>query len=189
MALKYYLLDQFLQDGSNKRTDAYGGSIENRARLLLEVLSAVNDVWGSDRVGVRLSPYGTFNDMSDSDTQGLFTYVVTEISKMNLAFLHLIEPRSTMAGGTDKVMDNMPSTAGLFGKLFKGKVISAGGYTRENAIETVENNIADAVAFGRFFISNPDLPKRLEINAALTPYNRATFYGGDAKGYTDYPTL
>ena len=184
-----YLLDQFLQDGSNKRTDAYGGSIENRARLLLEVLSAVNDVWSSDRVGVRLSPYGTFNDMSDSDTQGLFTYVVTEISKMNLAFLHLIEPRSTMAGGTDKVMDNMPSTAGLFGKLFKGKVISAGGYTRENAIETVENNIADAVAFGRFFISNPDLPKRLEINAALTPYNRATFYGGDTKGYTDYPTL
>jgi len=184
-----YLLDQFLQDGSNKRTDQYGGSIANRARLLLEVLTAVIGVWGSDRVGVRLSPYGTFNDMSDSDTQGLFTYVVSEISKLNLAFLHLIEPRSTMAGGTDKVIDNMPSAAGLFGKLFNGKVISAGGYNRDNAIEAVETGTADAVAFGRFFISNPDLPKRLEINAALTPYDRATFYGGNAKGYTDYPSL
>ena len=184
-----YLLDQFLQDGSNKRTDNYGGSFANRTRLLLEVLTAVNAVWGSDRVGVRLSPYGTFNDMSDSDTAGLFTYVVSELAKLKLAYLHLIEPRSTMAGGSDKTLDDAPNTAGLFAKAFGGKVISAGGYDRDGAIKAVESGEADAVAFGRLFISNPDLPKRLELNAALTPYNRATFYGGGAVGYTDYPSL
>ena len=184
-----YLLDQFLQDKTNQRSDQYGGSIDNRLRLLGEVIDAVSKVFPSDKVGVRLSPYGTFNDMADSDVKGLFTYLVGALSKMQLAFLHLIEPRSTMAGGTDKVAEDQPSTSKLFGPMFGGKVMSAGGYGRDDAEAVVASGQADAVAFGRFFISNPDLPKRFELNAPLTPYDRKTFYGGDAKGYTDYPTL
>lgn len=184
-----YLLDQFLHDGSNKRDDQYGGSVENRARLLLEVLHAVIGVWGSDRVGVRLSPYGSFNDMSDQDTLGLFTYVVKQINPLGLAYLHLIEPRATMAGGTDKVLANQPSTSELFRPYFDGKIIAAGGFDRDGAEQAVSVGQADAIAFGRLFISNPDLPERLADNAPLNAYDRKTFYGGDAKGYVDYPTL
>lgn len=184
-----YLLDQFLHDGSNTRNDQYGGSVENRSRLLLEVLHAVINVWGSDRVGVRLSPYGTFNDMSDHDTMGLFTYLIGQLNPLGLAYLHLIEPRSTMAGGTDKVMEDQPSTSALFRPLYQGKIIAAGGFDREGAEQFVSNGLADAIAFGRFFISNPDLPKRLAENSPLNPYDRSTFYGGGAKGYVDYPSL
>lgn len=184
-----YLLDQFLHDGSNTRNDQYGGSIENRSRLLLEVLHAVINVWGSDRVGARLSPYGTFNDMSDHDTMGLFTYLIGQLNPLGLAYLHLIEPRSTMAGGTDKVKEDQPSTSALFRPLYKGKIIAAGGFDREGAEQFVSNGQADAIAFGRFFISNPDLPKRLAENSPLNPYDRSTFYGGGAKGYVDYPSL
>ena len=186
-----YLLDQFLQDGSNKRTDAYGGSKENRARLLLEVVDAVIPIWGSQRVGIRLSPYGTFNDMSDSDPIETFTYVLKELSKRNLAYVHLIEPRATSAGGggEDAPADSAPDTAKLFRKAYQGMLISAGGYNRESAIKVVEEGLADAVAFGRWFIANPDLPRRFKENVDLNRYDRTTFYGGDAKGYTDYPTL
>jgi N-ethylmaleimide reductase len=184
-----YLLDQFLHDGSNKRDDQYGGSIENRCRLLLEVLHAVIGVWGAERVGVRLSPYGTFNDMSDHDTLGLFTYLVQQLNPLGLSYLHLIEPRSTMAGGTDKVAEGQPSTSKLFRPLYQGKIIAAGGFNREGAEEFVSEDLADAIAFGRLYISNPDLPERLLANAPLTPYDRKTFYGGDAKGYVDYPTM
>ncbi len=184
-----YLLDQFLQDGSNKRTDSYGGSVENRARFLFEVMDAVAEVWGYDHVGVRLSPYGTFNDMSDSDPVGLFTYVIEKLSDRKIAFLDLIEPRSTGAGGGDSVAENMPSTSDLFRPVFKGSLISAGGYNPQTAIEVIENGKADAVAFGRYFISNPDLPERIRLNKPLNKYDRATFYGGAEKGYTDYPFL
>ncbi|MBK6896762.1 MAG: alkene reductase [Alphaproteobacteria bacterium] len=184
-----YLIDQFLQDGSNKRTDGYGGSIENRARLLLEVVDAVAEVSGYDRVGVRLSPYGTFNDMSDSDPVGLFTYVIEKLSDRRIAFLDLIEPRSTGAGGGDAVAENMPCTSDLFRPVFKGALISAGGYNPQTAIEAIESGKADAVAFGRYFISNPDLPERIRLNKALNKYDRATFYGGAEKGYTDYPSI
>ncbi len=184
-----YLLDQFLHDGSNKRDDQYGGSVENRARLLMEVLRAVIGVWGADRVGVRLSPYGTFNDMYDQDTMGLFTHVVGQINPLSLAYLHLIEPRSTMAGGTDKVQADQPSASALFRPHFAGKILAAGGFDRAGAEQAVNDGQADAVAFGRFFISNPDLPERLAANAPLNPYDRSTFYGGDAKGYVDYPAL
>lgn len=184
-----YLLDQFLHDGSNKRTDQYGGSIENRARLLLEVMQAVATVWSTDRIGVRLSPYGTFNNMFDQDTIGLFTHVIKALDKLNLAYLHLIEPRSTMAGGSDKVKDDQPSASALFRPFFSGKIVAAGGYDGAGAEAALASGQADAVAFGRFFISNPDLPKRLETGAALTPYDRSTFYGGGAKGYVDYPSL
>jgi N-ethylmaleimide reductase len=184
-----YLLDQFLQDSSNQRQDQYGGSFANRTRLLLEVLDEVIQVWGSDRVGVRLSPYGTFNDMSDKDPVGLFTHVIEQLNPLNLAYLHMIEPRSTSAGGNDEVAKDVPSTSALFKKLFKGKVIMAGGYDRDSAEAAVTSAQADAVAFGRLYISNPDLLERFAQNAALTPYDRSTFYGGTEKGYTDYPAL
>jgi N-ethylmaleimide reductase len=184
-----YLLDEFLQDGSNKRIDEFGGSIENRAKFPLQVLDGVINVWGKDRVGVRLSPYGTFNDMSDSNPVELFSYVIDQLNHRQIAFLDMIEPRATSAGGGDAVNTSAPSTTKLFRKKFNGIFISAGGYTPEDAIKAVEANEVDAVAFGRTFIANPDLPKRIKINAPLNPYNRATFYGGNEKGYTDYPVL
>jgi N-ethylmaleimide reductase len=184
-----YLLDQFLQDGSNQRTDAYGGSIENRARLLLEVVDAAIKVWGAGRVGVRLSPYGTFNDMKDSDPVALFTYVLGQLDARKVGYVHLIEPRSSSAGSSDTNLPNTPDTAEVFREEFSGVLISAGGYGREDAMEVVAEGIADAVAFGRLFIANPDLPLRLQQGADLNKYDRSTFYGGAEKGYTDYPTL
>lgn len=184
-----YLLDQFLQDGTNHRTDNYGGSIENRARLLLEVVDATIAVWGKGRVGVRLSPYGTFSDMSDSNAVALFTYVLEQLSKRGVAYAHLIEPRATSAGGSDDVNHHAPSTSELFRAAFKGVFISAGGYTPELAKEAISNGSVDAVAFGRIYIANPDLVERMKAGAELNPYNRATFYGGAEKGYTDYPAL
>ena len=184
-----YLLDQFLHDGSNKRTDTYGGSIENRARLLLEIVDACTSVWGKGRVGVRLSPYGTFNDMNDSDPVALFTYVISQLSTRQIAFLDLIEPRSSSAGGGDKVVSDVPRTAELFRQYFKGFLISAGGHTPESAKEDVAKGLADGVAFGRYFISNPDLPERIRLGVPLNKYDRSTFYGGTEKGYTDYPFL
>ena len=184
-----YLLDQFLQDGSNKRTDNYGGSIENRARLLLEVVDAAISVFGAGRVGIRLSPYGTFNDMSDSNPVALFTYVLEQLGNRNIAFVDLIEPRSSGAGGGDGNNEQAPVTSELFRKVYKGTLISAGGYTPETAKEVVAKGNADAVAFGRYYISNPDLAERIRQNAPLNKYDRNTFYGGAEKGYTDYPTL
>lgn len=184
-----YLLDQFLQDGSNQRTDQYGGSIENRARLLLEIVDAAISIWGNGRVGVRLSPYGQFNDMKDSDPVKLFTYVLGQLSNRGIAYVHLIEPRATNAGGSDSNIAGAPDTAEIFRGAYKGTLISAGGYDRESAIHAVKKGVADAVAFGRLYISNPDLVERLKTNAPLNKYDRATFYGGAEKGYTDYPTL
>ena len=184
-----YLLDQFLQDNSNVRTDNYGGSIVNRARLLLEILDEVIKVWGSGRVGVRLSPYGTFNDMCDSDPVKLFSYVIEQLSAKNIAYLHLIEPRSSTAGGSDAVNNSAPSVVNIFKKLCKMPVISAGGYNLELAKQALDNNLADAIAFGRLFIANPDLPRRFLENTTLNNYDRKTFYGGGEKGYIDYPFL
>lgn len=184
-----YLVDQFLQDGSNKRTDMYGGSFENRSRLLNEIVDGVISVWGAGRVGVRLSPYGSFNDMSDSDPIGLFTYVINQLSKRGIAYIHVIEPRATNAGGQDGMIADAPETAKLFRKSFSGTFFSAGGYTSELARTVVENGQADAVVFGRLFIANPDLPERIRKAAPLNRYDRTTFYGGAEKGYTDYPVL
>ena len=185
-----YLLDQFLQDGSNVRTDRYGGSVANRARLLLEVVDAVIEVWGKDRVGVRLSPYNAFNGMKDSDPITLFTHVLAELNTRGVAFVHLIEPRSSFAGMQDNSLDDTPQAASLFRGAMKTILISAGGHTPDSASEYTEKNLADAVAFGRHFISNPDLPERIRRMWPLfsIPYDRATFYGGDSKGYTDYLT-
>jgi len=184
-----YLPDQFLEDGVNQRTDEYGGSKENRARFLLEAVDAAIEVWGSGRVGVRLSPYGTANGMSDSDPVGLFSYVLGQLSARGIAYAHLVEPRASQAGGGAPTDDSAPHTAEIFRKAFQGVLISAGGYTGPTAEEAVSKGYADAVAFGRWFIANPDLPERLKLGAELNPYDRRTFYGGTAKGYTDYPTL
>ena len=184
-----YLLDQFLQDKTNQRTDNYGGSVENRLRLLGEVIEAVATVFSSDRIGVRLSPYGAFNDMGDSDPMALFTAAVDKLNGYHLAYLHMIEPRSTSAGGNDQVNEDAPVTSALFRKAYQGKFISAGGYDQASGEKVLEEGLADAVAYGRLYISNPDLVERFEQRAPLNPYNRATFYGGGEEGYIDYPTL
>ncbi|MDE2379621.1 alkene reductase [Bradyrhizobium sp.] len=182
-----YLLEQFLQSRSNKRTDRYGGSIENRARLLLEITQAAIDVWGANRVGVRLSPYGIANDSGEPDPMPLYTYVVKALDRLGLAYLHFIEPRSSGAGRAEVNWQNVPSAMVLFRPLYGGVLITAGGFTGETGNAAIADGHADAIAYGRIFISNPDLPRRLQRGFPITPYNRATFYGGDEKGYTDYP--
>jgi N-ethylmaleimide reductase len=181
-----YLIEQFLQSRTNLRTDQYGGSIENRARVLLEIAQAVIEVWGADRVGVRLSPYGIANDSGEADPMPLYTHVIQSLNPLGLAYLHFIEPRSSGAGRAEVNHQNVPSAMVLFRPVWKGVLISAGGFTGETAEAAIASGHADAIAFGRIFISNPDLPRRLREGYPLTPYNRATFYGGEEKGYTDY---
>jgi N-ethylmaleimide reductase len=182
-----YLIEQFLQSHTNLRTDRYGGSIENRARLLMEITQAVVDVWGANRVGVRLSPYGVANGSGEGDPMPLYTHVVNALDRFGLAYLHFIEPRSSGAGRAEVNHQNVPSAMVLFRPFWRGVLISAGGFTGEAAEAAIAGHHADAIAFGRIFISNPDLPRRLRHGFPLMPYNRATFYGGEKTGYTDYP--
>jgi len=180
-----YLPDQFLQDGTNKRTDEYGGPIENRARFLLEVTQAAISVWGADRVGVRIAPSGTYGSMSDSDPAATFGYVTTQLDRLGIAYLHVVEPRIK---GTEEVSHGRPPIAAQHLRpKFSRTLIAAGGFTPASAEAAVTFGDADLVAFGRHFISNPDLPERLRQGLPLTRYDRSTFYGGDARGYTDYP--
>jgi N-ethylmaleimide reductase len=180
-----YLLDQFLQDGSNRRTDTYGGSIENRSRFLLEVVEAVTSVWGGDRVAVRIAPAGTWNHMRDSNPAALFTYVAAQLNRFDLAYLHVIEPR--VKGNVTIDKGQGPIAAEQLRKVFQGKIIAAGGFEPDTAETTIETGVADAVAFGRHFVANPDLPLRIREGFALTPYDRNTFYTFDSVGYNDYP--
>lgn len=184
-----YLLEQFLQSRSNVRTDAYGGSIANRCRMVLEIADAVAGAVGADRVGIRLSPYGIANDSGEAEPMPLYSHLIGELAKRRLAYLHLIEPRASGTGQAEVVREGQPSTAAIFRPAWPTVLIDAGGFTRANAIETVADGRADAVAFGRFFISNPDLVRRIAEDRPFNPYNRATFYGGGAEGYTDYPVL
>jgi N-ethylmaleimide reductase len=180
-----YLIDQFLQDGSNKRADEYGGSIENRSRLLMEVVAALIAVWGDNRVAVRIGPNGTFNGMSDRDPQALFNYVAQELNQFVLAYLHIIEPR---VKGSETVHGLQgPIVTERIRKIFRGKLIAAGGFEPDTAEATVAGGTADAIAFGRHFLANPDLPRRIHEGFPLSPYDRSTFYTFDARGYTDYP--
>ena len=180
-----YLPDQFLQDGTNKRTDEYGGPIENRARFLLEVTQAAISVWGADRVGVRIAPSGTYGSMSDSDPAATFGYVTTQLDRLGIAYLHVVEPRIK---GTEEISHGRPPIAAQHLRpKFSRTLIAAGGFTPASAEAVVTFGDADLVAFGRHFISNPDLPERLRQGLPLTRYDRSTFYGGDARGYTDYP--
>ncbi|MBA3438871.1 MAG: alkene reductase [Pyrinomonadaceae bacterium] len=179
-----YLLNQFLEDSTNKRTDVYGGSPSNRARLLLEVVEAVTGVWGADRVGVRLSPGGIFNTMHDSDPAGTFGYVARELNCFRLAYLHIIEP----VGGIS-VNGTPTSPTTYLRAIFEGKIITAGGYDKEKAERVLATGDADLVAFGKLFIANPDLPERFRTGVELNPPDTSSFYGGDARGYIDYPVL
>jgi N-ethylmaleimide reductase len=181
-----YLPDQFLQDGSNKRTDAYGGPIENRARFILEVADAAISVWGPDRIGVRLAPSGTYGSMSDSDPRATFGYAAEQLDKRGIAYLHVIEPR---VKGIELIAEGQePIAAQHVRSKFSRTLVAAGGFDRESAEAIIEAGNADLVAFGRSFIANPDLPERLRRGLPLNRYDRTTFYGGDATGYTDYPT-
>jgi N-ethylmaleimide reductase len=182
-----YLVEQFLQSRSNLRTDRYGGSIENRARFLLEVTQAAIDVWGANRVGVRLSPYGIANGSGEAEPMPLYKYAIEQLNPLGLAYLHSIEPRSSGAGRAEVNWQGVPSAMVLYRPIWKGVLITAGGFTGEAAEAAIAEGHADAIAFGRIFISNPDLPLRLQHGYPLTPYDRKTFYGGDVAGYTDYP--
>lgn len=170
-----YLLDQFMQDSTNKRTDHYGGSIENRARLVCEVIDAVAGVWGADRVGLHLSPRGDDHDMGDSDPKALFTHVAREMGARGIAFLGVREHE-----GPDSILADIRAA-------FSGVVIANEGLTLESAEALVESGRADACAFGKDFIANPDLPERFAKGLPLNAFDSATFYVGGAKGYTDYP--
>jgi N-ethylmaleimide reductase len=180
-----YLIDQFLQDGSNKRTDEYGGSIENRARLLFEVVEAMVSAWTHDRVGVRITPSGTFNAMSDSDPEALHAHVAEGLNRFGLAYLHIIEPR--MSGYLLIKEDQPPLATRRARQVFKGNIIANGGFEPDSAAAAIEQGDADAISFGRYFVSNPDLPRRIREGLPLAAYDRDTFYTFEAKGYIDYP--
>ena len=180
-----YLVDQFLQNGSNQRTDEYGGSIENRTRFLSEVVTALVSIWGPDRVAVRIGPKGTWNGVSDSNAETLFSYVAEHLNQFPLAYLSLIEPR---IAGSDLIHVNQgPVASEWLRPIYRGNLISAGGFEPDTAEAAVAAGTVDAVAFGRHFVSNPDLVRRIHDELPLTPYNRDTFYTFDAVGYTDYP--
>jgi N-ethylmaleimide reductase len=179
-----YLLDAFLRDGTNHRTDAYGGSIENRARLLLDVTEACAEAIGADRLGVRISPVSTAGDSRDSDPQPLFEHVVDRLSPLQLAYVHVVE------GETGGARDSLPFDYAALRDRFDGVWMVNNGYGRQMAIDAIASGRVDLVSFGRLFIANPDLVRRLKENAALNPLlDPSTLYGGGAHGYTDYPTL
>jgi N-ethylmaleimide reductase len=178
-----YLLDQFLRDGSNHRRDQYGGSIENRARLLLEVLQAVVNTAGADKVGLRLSPVNPFNDMKDSNPQALFNHVVSKLNVFNLAYLHLVEGGIHGGGIAD------PFDFDSLRQLFKGAYMANLSYDKDKGNAAIASGHADCVAYGVPFIANPDLVARMEKDAPLNEADSKTFYGGTEKGYTDYPFL
>lgn len=181
-----YLLDQFLQTGSNERTDGYGGSVAGRSRLLLEVTEAVAEIWGADRVGVRLSPGGTFSGMSDDDPAETFSYAMKSLDAYGLAYLHVVETSQTLP---PVGLDDVGGPTALARSVYSGTIITAGEYDRDSAEQAVAENRADLVAFARQYLANPDLPERFRVGAALNDGDQATFYGGGAEGYTDYPTL
>lgn len=179
-----YLLEQFLKDGTNKRTDRYGGSFENRSRIVLEVTKAVCEVWESNQVGIRLSPTGTFNSMTESEPQALYNYLVKQLNPFNLAYMHIVE-----RFGVTKDVDESDFNFSKLRQLFNGTYIANGGYTGETAEQSLKADESHFIAFGVPFIANPDLPERIRLNAELNTPDFDTFYGGDEKGYTDYPSL
>ena len=184
-----YLFDQFINSSTNRRTDAYGGPIENRMRLLIDVVEAVSDVWGQDRVGVRLSPLGTFNDMGDDDPETTFGRVAEKLNGGALAYLHIVNPA---VAAFEKGIEPDPGALRMLELLrerYRGTLIIAGGFDRDTAEGWLRRDKTDLIAFGRKFLANPDLPERFRSHASLNADDPSTYYGGGAKGYTDYPTL
>jgi N-ethylmaleimide reductase len=184
-----YLLEQFIDSSTNRRDDAYGGPVENRARLLMEVVETVIEVWGSDRVGVRLSPLSTFNDISDDDPETTFGHIVDKLNGYRLAYLHIVNPASAALEQGTELEPRAMRMIDLVRETWRGSLMIAGGFDRDSAEAWLEQGKADLIAFGRRFIANPDLPERLRLRAPLNPDDPTTYYGGGAKGYTDYPTL
>ncbi|MDH5572432.1 MAG: alkene reductase [Gammaproteobacteria bacterium] len=177
-----YLIDQFLRDATNKRTDEYGGSLENRTRFLLEVINAVAQVWPENRIGVRLSPINEFNSMADSEPDSLFNYVVSQLNKYALAYLHVVEVDMTCSNKTGfnfkKLREN-----------YHGLYMANGGYTHERAEQAIRSEQADLVSIGIPYIANPDLVERFANSAELNEADQSTFYGGNEQGYLDYPLM
>ncbi|GAP42258.1 2,4-dienoyl-CoA reductase [Lentimicrobium saccharophilum] len=184
-AANSYLPDQFMHSSSNIRTDTYGGSIENRCRFTLEVTDAICAEIGRERTGIRLSPSNIRYGMDDPDPAGLFGYLISALDKRKLAYLHLVEPMLPLDGHPHMIRQ----VAAYFRKYFSGTLITAGNYNPETAIAAVDAGYADLVAFGRLFISNPDLPNRIALNAPLNEPDKDTFYTRGPEGYIDYPTL
>jgi len=179
-----YLIDQFMKDGANKREDAYGGSVENRVRLLREILTVVAGEVGAGRTGVRFSPFSNANEVTDSDPMATFTAAMDVAENLGIAYVHMVEGQT----GGSRDLDEGLSLETLKSR-YTGTYIANNGYTRDMAIEAVDAGKVDAVAFGVPFIANPDLPERLRRNADLNAPDQSTFYGGGREGYTDYPTL
>eukprot|EP00891_Asterochloris_glomerata_P000654 jgi/Astpho2/654/e_gw1.00013.80.1_t len=181
-----YLPEQFLKDGPNGRQDEYGGDAQRRCRFVLDLIQAVCREVGSNAVGVRLSPFATENDCLDSAPTQTYSTLIEQLNSLQLAYLHLIEPRVHYNFDVETVDTNYKGLKALR-ELFQGPVIAAGGYDRAKAIDAVSSGRADAIAFGRHYLANPDLPLRLQQGLPLNQYNRSTFYSGGAEGYTDYP--
>ncbi|KAJ3702078.1 hypothetical protein LUZ61_005783 [Rhynchospora tenuis] len=181
-----YLIEQFLKDEVNDRTDQYGGSLENRCRFALEIVEAVSKEIGPERVGIRLSPFANYQESGDSNPEELGVYLVNALNKFGIAYCHMIEPRMIKVGERAET----PHSLLPMRKAFNNTFIVAGGYDREEGNKAVSSDYTDLVAYGRIFLANPDLPKRFELDAPLNKYNRSTFYISDpVVGYTDYPFL
>jgi N-ethylmaleimide reductase len=184
-----YLLDQFIETGTNRRTDAYGGLVENRARLLFEVAEALMPIWGPDRIGVRISPLGKLNDIHDDNPEATFGCIAERLSDYGLAYLHIVNPAMDQMQSGQQPEPRALGMAEMIRKKYKGTLIVAGGFQADTAERWLQEGRADLIAFGRKFIANPDLPERLRAGGPFNVDDPTTYYGGGEKGYTDYPSL
>jgi N-ethylmaleimide reductase len=184
-----YLLDQFINSKTNERTDTYGGPVQNRSRLLFEIAEALSPIWGPDRIGVRLSPLGSFNDIGDDDPEATFGYIAEKLSDYGFAYLHIVNPGLAAMEKGQEPDARALRMVDLIRKKYRGTLMVAGGFDRDSAEAWLQQGRADLIAFGRKFLANPDLPERLQSRTPLNADDPSTYYGGGAKGYTDYPTL
>jgi N-ethylmaleimide reductase len=184
-----YLIEQFLAAGTNHRTDAYGGPVENRSRLLMEAVEAVSEIWGPDRVGIRLSPLSNFNDISDTEPEVTFGAVAQALSDFRFAYLHIVNPAATAIEKGNAPDIRAQRMLALIREKYHGTLIITGGFNRDTAEAWLKQGKADLIGFGRKLLANPDLPERFRAHATLNADDPSTYYGGGAKGYTDYPSL
>lgn len=184
-----YLINQFLCDGTNRRTDEYGGSIENQGRIFFDVIGAVGEVWPADRVGVRISPWGAVLDCTDSDEAALYQFICAELNTRKLAYVSVVERERFGDEAPEGDKSVPPSITAFVRENYKGNILTAGGYTCKTACATVQAGVADLVGFGKAYIANPDLVERIQATAAINEPNRDTFYVGGEKGYLDYPFM
>jgi N-ethylmaleimide reductase len=184
-----YLIDQFICSKTNQRTDRYGGSPENRARFLFEVIEAVAGVWPRERIGLRLSPLGSFNDIADDNPMETFGLIFARLNDTKIAYLHMPRPDTAAGPDVDMMDPEKMDILKLARENWRGPLMLAGGFTRETAARWIGNGRMDLAVFGRKFLANPDLPRRLQLGAPLNEPQQETFYGGGEKGYTDYPAL